>query len=352
MIMGLGMKKNRKITLADMEPHVHSFLPQENKVNKIYNWLSSWIKLSLECGKISPYDLLPTKADLACHISVSQGTVQSVYRLLEDAGFVESKQRAGTYIKDPRLKKTLDKLTSKRELAIEIVKKHILENRYEIGDKLISARSLARKTGLPNSTVRFAITSLMTSGILDKKRNVFILKSRDFSCQNIELKTLVEKVADSMQQYIKEEFKPGEKLPSSVVLKEKFNVSLKTIHDAIKILSKEGLLYSRRGQYGTIVLGEYNRIKEDYCYEKIEKNIRQYIIETCQIGDKLPSIKEFAQMYKTSEKTIKKSLNNLSEEGYLTFTRGRYGGTFVMDIPQSTAEAYKWLALNSDYKLD
>ena len=53
--------------------------------------------------------------------------------------------------------------------------------------------------------------------------------------------------------------------------------------------------------------------------------------------------------YETSEKTIKKALDNLAEEGYIAFSRGRYGGTFVLDIPQSSGEAYKWLAISTDY---
>ena len=46
-------KKNsyHKITVADLAPHVHVFLPNENKVDKIYNWLKNWIKYSLECNK-------------------------------------------------------------------------------------------------------------------------------------------------------------------------------------------------------------------------------------------------------------------------------------------------------------
>ena len=50
-----------------------------------------------------------------------------------------------------------------------------------------------------------------------------------------------------------------------------------------------------------------------------------------------------------SSKTIKKALDNLAEEGFLTFSRGRNGGTFVTDIPQEGAEAYQWLALTNDY---
>lgn len=338
-----------KITVADMAPHVHSFYPNENKVDKILNWLKSWILLSLECGKIHPYDLLPSKADLACHICVSQGTIQNVYRLLEDEGYVESKQRLGTFIKDPKKNQNIEKLTSKRELAIEIIKKFLLDNNYKEGDILISARNIAKITGLSNSTTRFAITSLISLGFLEKSHNVFIVKNTDFKIKKIELKTLADKVADSIREYIHKEFKSGDRLPANSELTKKFKVSTKTIHDAIKILSKEGLLYTRRGQYGTIIAGNIDSGINEYFYEKYEQKIRQFIAENFQVGDKLPSIREFAIKYNTSEKTIKKSLDNLAEEGYLTFTRGRHGGTFVMDIPQISGEAYKWLAINADY---
>ena len=53
-----------QITVADLAPHIHSFLPNENKVEKLTKWLINWIDLSLECGKIKPYDFLPSKMDL------------------------------------------------------------------------------------------------------------------------------------------------------------------------------------------------------------------------------------------------------------------------------------------------
>ena len=60
-----------------------------------------------------------------------------------------------------------------------------------------------------------------------------------------------------------------------------------------------------------------------------------------------------ADRYKTLiqgfEKTVKKALDELCEESYITFARGRYGGTFVTDIPQNVKEAYKWLAISTDY---
>lgn len=343
LVRGKISAMSRRITVAEMAPHVHGFLPNENKVKKLAAWLSNWIKTGLESQKIEPEDLLPSKGDLACHIGVSQGTVQSAYRMVEDMGLVESKQRIGTYIKNSA--KTMEKLTSKRELAIEIVKKFLSENNYKIGDKITSVRELSRITGISNTTLVTAFSNLVSQGILEKKNNSFIMLVSELKIQEIETKTLVEKVAESIKAFALN-LSAGDKLPPNKELAKKFNVSVKTIHDAIKLLSKEGLLHTRRGKYGTSVSQDNAEL---YHYEKIEQKIRQYIIENAQVGDKLPSIKEFASLYNISEKTVKKALDNLAEDGYLTFTRGRYGGTFVMDIPQGVNEAYKWLAINSEY---
>lgn len=349
--MDMERKNYRKITVADLAPHVHRFLPNENKVQKLFFWLKEWIVLSLECRKIQPYDLLPSKGDLACHIGVSQGTMQSVFRLLEDAGLVESKQRIGTYIKDRASSKELKKLTSKRELAVEIVKKYLHENGYKVGDVVISSRKLSAITGVSNTTLRSAFINLTNNGILIKKDNKFYLSDSAFEVNKVELKTLAEKISDSIKKYIEENLKEGDRIPSNSILSKKFNVSVKTIHDAIKILIKSGNLYSRRGQYGTIVVtsGDVKQVDSEYFYEKIEQKIRYYISSKCQIGDKLPTISGFAKEFATSTKTIKRALDNLSEEGFVAFSRGRYGGTFVLDIPQDSSEAYRWLAISSDY---
>lgn len=335
----------RKITVAEMAPHIHSFLPNENKVKKLADWLANWIEISLEAEKIKPYDFLPSKGDLACHIGVSQGTVQNAYRLVEDLGLIESKQRLGTFIKS-RVSVTT-KLTSKRELAVEIVKRYLLESGYEIGDKIISIRNLSQILKISNTTLIAAATTLTNLGILDKQKNAFYLKSLNFEVKKIESQTLVKKIAEIIKISLKD-FNSGDKIPSNAQLANQFGVSTKTIHDSIKLLIKEGVLQTKRGRYGTC-LAEEN--PELYSYEKIEQTIRHYIHENSQVGDKLPSIKEFAKLYNTSEKTVKKAFDNLVAEGYLTSTRGRYGGTFVMDIPQAANEAYKWLALNSEYIL-
>ena len=50
-----------------------------------------------------------------------------------------------------------------------------------------------------------------------------------------------------------------------------------------------------------------------------------------------------------SPNTIRKAFHNLAKEGYLVFSRGRYGGTFVIDIPEIESQTFKWIAVNPQY---
>lgn len=343
------VENSRRITVAEMAPHVHSFLPNENKVDKISEWLINWIKKSLQDGKIQPYDYLPLKADLAFHTGVSLGTMQNVFRIVEDAGLIESRQKIGSYIKNPNDKKS-EKLTSKREVAIEAVKNYIIQNKYKTGDILISARKLSEELAIPFATTRNAINSLISDNIIKKQGKTFIIQSTAFNLQNKEQETLVEKTAEHINQYIKKNLKSGNKLPSNNTLADMFNVSVKTIHDAIKILSLAGIVKTRRGYYGTIVINQKAEENDLYYYEQVEQSIKKYIAENCKIGDKLPSIKNFAEVFEVSAKTIKNALDNLASDGYINFVRGRFGGTFVIEIPANYEQGYTWLALSHDFE--
>lgn len=344
-----NQNNSRQISVAEMAPHVHNFLPRENKVDKISAWLIDWIKASLETGKIKHSDFLPTKESLAFHIGVSKGTIQNVYRKVEDFGLICSKQKIGTYVNAIPNNKSEVKLTSKRDFAVEKIKEYILNNNLKKDDILPSIRVLAKKTNISNSTIRVAIESLIWEKILAKNKNEFFILSTDFKVNNIEHQTLVDKITKNIKKMIANKSFANNKFPTNLELANEFKVSIKTIHDAIKILSREGLLKARRGRYGTQILVANSSSNELYYYERVEIKIKHYITENCEVGMKLPSIIEFSKQFKVSAKTIKKALDNLAEEGYITFARGRNGGTFVTDIPQDGGEAYKWLAINPQF---
>ena len=365
----------RRISVNEMAPHVHVFLPYENKVDKISKWLINWINSSLKNGSIKPYDYLPLKGDLAFHIGVSLGTMQNVYRKVEDKGLIQSRQKVGSFIKDIN-DKNIEKLTSKdvklimvvfinslnqkgiilslpnksNEVLIEVIKKYIVENKYKTGDVLTSARKLSTELMIPFATIRIALNSLISEKILSKHGNNYIIELTNFPLTNKEQQTLVEKIAKSIDTYIRTKLKPGSKLPSNNALADMFNVSIKTIHDAIKILSVAGRVKTRRGYYGTIVTDLKNDKEEFYFYEQVEESLKHYIAENYKIGDKLPTIKSFSEAFNVSTKTINNAFANLANEGYIHSVRGRYGGIFVLDIPPINAKGYTWLALSPEFE--
>ena len=331
-----------------MAPHVHSFAAGENKVNKIANWLTEWIKNNLKFGKIHYGDFLPSKGELAFHTGVSLGTIQNAFRQVEDTGLIESKQRIGTYIKDVlKSNNSQIKNISKRDEVASLLLNYFIENKYKIGDKIPSIRKIASEIGMTPATVRISIIYLTVQSVLKKINNSFFLNQLPYNQSVLNSKTLVVQIADEIKKYVANVKHKEEKLPSNKKLAELFNVSVKTIHDALKLLNKEGILYPRRGRYGTIITNDKN--VQVYRYENVEIKIKQFISQQCEIGTKLPSIKQFSNEFDVSTKTVKKALDNLAQDGYVTYTRGRYGGTYVTDIPEAVEEAYKWLVLNPDF---
>ena len=62
--------------------------------------------------------------------------------------------------------------------------------------------------------------------------------------------------------------------------------------------------------------------------ERILQTIRLGLIHP---GEQLPPERELATMLEISRDTVRDAIASLSEAGYLSIRRGRYGGTFVAD---------------------
>jgi len=337
-----------------------------NKTEAVSNWLIKIIEEGLNNGKIKVNDLLPSKQEIAYSLGVSIGTVQNAIRQVEDLGYLKSKQCVGTLIKDRSIDNSqIRKLTSKRDMTVEIIKKYITDNKLEVGSALPSIRTLADFAKVSLNTIRLALNVIASSGIATyNDKHKLTLTSLDFCPHEKNPQTLVLKVKEDLINYIKDEVKTGQKILPHEELAIRYNVSVKTIHDAVKSLCDDGILISRRGRYGTTVvrIPDSNTIEVKpevsifatasetafYFYEKTQNKIRKMIAENYEIGSKLPSINALSHSMNLSPNIIRKALNNLANEGYLQFSRGRYGGTYVIDIPQSEEKPYKWIAVNTD----
>ena len=341
---------------------------KESKAVVIGKWLTNVINNN---KNIKPNSLLPSKPSLAYLLGVSTGTIQNALRYVEDLGYVESKQCIGTIVKDRNNSENqIRKLTSKRDITVNSIKEYIIKNNFQTGQTLPSVRQMSDEIKSSANTVRLALEYLHINGILEHKfknsdESGWVVKSLDFEIEQIENSTLVKKVEDDLKSYITDNLKVGDKIPAHGDLSKKLSVSIKTIHDALKSLIDNGFLLAKRGRYGTTVLKMPNdnnvQIKKEmsifasapetafYYYEKTQNHIKRMIAENYEIGQKLPSIIELSKQLDLSPNTIRKAFHNLAQEGYLAFSRGRYGGTFVIDIPEIEEETYKWLAVNPKY---
>ena len=343
----------------------------------IASWLENWIREDLNAGKIKPNQLLPKKEDIAAYLGISTGTIQNAIRYVEDAGYVESKQRIGTMIKDQNVKTNiLRKQSSKRDGAINAIKKLILDKKFKVGENLPSSREISKILGSAPNTTRLALEYLSSAGIVKamgnrgNKANWVLAKIPDMekSAKTVDIKTdtLVNQVERDLKNYIQNNFNKGDRLPAHMELSSVLKVSIKTIHDAIKTLIKEGILSAKRGRYGTTILrlpDEKAEVRPEdmifapaqdavfYNYEKIERHIKDMIAEKYSIGQKLPSMSELAKQLDVSGNTIRKALQNLAKECIVEFARGKYGGTFIVNMPKAENKQPKftWLSVNKEH---
>lgn len=342
----------------------------ESKSVVIAKWLIYTIKKGLKNGYIKESDILPLKSDFAYLLGVSVGTMQNSFRYVEDLGLVESKQCIGTIVKNNN-KPSFKKLTTKRDLATEAIKRYISSSAFSVGAKLPSSRTIATIIGHSANTTRIALEYLSIQNIIEHryknaKEYGWVVKSLDFELNNYTQKqTLANSITEDLEKFIETNLKIGDKMPSHHELAKKLNTSIKTVHDGLKVLVSKGILLARRGRYGTTVIKIPNdkniNLKPEtsifapakdcafYHYEKIENHIKRMIANEYQVGDKLPSINELSLEFDISPNTIRKAIHNLAKDGYLLFSRGRYGGTFVIDIPEIEQQTFKWLAVNPQY---
>lgn len=370
----------RKIEINELPSEIPDFSSSfEPKDSLIKKWLINWILSAVSKKQIKENDILPKKSEISDYLGVSVGTVQNAIRYVEDEGLLKSKQKLGTMISNfTNPMSDMIKSTSRRDKAILAIKKYIIQKDLKLNKHVPSTRKMSEQLGISQNTTRLAYEYLRKEGILDSRQtrgndsNWILVKYPHLSPDNMKnsdymyADTLVVKLTDELKKYLSDNYSIGDKIPSHEELANKLGVSVKTIHDCISKLNSDGILLSRRGRYGTILSQNpykpaFEPLKENsifskaedaafYSYQKIENKLMNMIISQYKTGDKLPSMKDLSVMLDVSTNTVRKALNSIAEQGYITFGRGRFGGTFIVDIPEARErQTYQWLSINPDY---
>lgn len=368
MIMRYLTLDDIKIAKPDFE---NSNMP---KGQIITNWLIEWVKHSLECGIADFGDIIPKKEELAKFLNVSPATIQNSIRSVKNLGFFVSKQSIGTSINDINNNdiKNIDEL--KRGGLIQTkIKRIILSENISLNCQIPSIKELSDRTEISKNTIRFVLNDFERLGYLQKKKlkgnkhiwiyiKEFLLTQEE---KTIEIEdddyTLTKQLVIKIKNYIEKTYKQGEKILPNQAFSNMFDVSIKTVNDAMKILNNKKIILSRRGRYGTIYLGQ-NEKKEfislerkkaplnkyGYYWQKALHHLKKHIVENYKAGDKIESIRKLASLLNVSPNTIRRALENLTQDGYLISKRGKTGGIFIVELPQFDKETYRWLALNID----
>lgn len=363
-----------KLTINDLPTYLPDFKNSEMPKDRLTEkWLTEWIVSSLSANKIKSGDILPQKHVIAQYLGVSTGTVQNAIRYTEDKGFLQSKQKTGTMIAELYVHTdTIKKQTSKRDAAVYKIKKFIVEN--GINSVMPPASDIAKMINVSANTVRLAYLHLCDTGILrysagkSGKKILRVINLPTLPKERISASiSLVEKTTQLLADYITENLKKGDKLQTRLELSEILNVSVKTVHDAVNKLEEKGILLSRRGRYGTVIVkmpNEANNLQPMnersifakaenavyYRWEKIQNKLSDMIKNEYEAGMKLPSMETLSKKFNVSTNTIRKALKILNQKGIVEFERGRYGGTFVTDLPEKEDfNTYEWIAITPGF---
>lgn len=368
----------KHLTLNDIKiPKPNFGVSKTPKGQVVSAWLIDWIKHSLEYGIADIGDFIPTKEDLAGFLGVSSATVQNSIRQVKDLGYFTSKQSLGTCIADFYSKdiKPQDELCH-GSIAECKIKKIVLDEKIELNRPILSISELSRRTDISQNTIRFTLEKLAQRGFLEKihlKGNKYSwIYKKEFELTKEEILngiededfTLTHQLVEKIQRYIEKTYKQGDKILPNLAFSAMFEVSIKTVNDAMKILNARKIILSRRGRYGTIYLGENKLSKTTfisserrklnsgqkyiYSWQKALGHLKKYIIENYEEGDKIAPIRELASILNVSPNTIRRALTTLFNSGHLVSKRGKLGGIFIVEMPEADEDAYRWLAINPE----
>ena len=84
----------------------------------LYEQIATRLKAAVATGELRPGDSLPSVRQLAGKLRINPATVVQAYRGLEEEGFVELRQGAGTFVRNVGSEtRTRERVTQARRLA-------------------------------------------------------------------------------------------------------------------------------------------------------------------------------------------------------------------------------------------
>jgi GntR family transcriptional regulator len=98
----------------------------------LYAQIASRLRLAVSAGELRPGDALPSVRRLAAQLRVNPATVVQAYRDLENEGFLEMRQGAGTFVREV----PAGRRTSERMRQASALVRHLIAEASRLGVSL------------------------------------------------------------------------------------------------------------------------------------------------------------------------------------------------------------------------
>jgi GntR family transcriptional regulator len=121
-------------------------------------FIANEIKFYFIKENVKEGEKLPSERELAEIMCVHRGTVRSAYKILEEEGIIEIRERSGRYMGHPRVKNNLQQIRSFGEKVNDIGMK--METKLLAFETLEVDKNLYKKIKLPIGTPIYKITRL------------------------------------------------------------------------------------------------------------------------------------------------------------------------------------------------
>lgn len=208
--------------------------------------IANELKLYFIKNNIGEGEKLPSEREVAEKYGVQRATVRSAYKILEEEGIVEIRERSGRYMGHPRIVTNLNEIKSFREKVSDIGSK--VENQLLSFELIEIDKDLYKKIKLPIGTEVYKITRVRK--VESEKGIIPIAIEYAYVPENIAPKLIRQNLEDSLFQILREIYgivPAKEEQLIEIVYADDFESKILKLDKMTAVAKKIGIIYDKDG---------------------------------------------------------------------------------------------------------
>ena len=208
--------------------------------------IANELKLYFIKNNIGEGEKLPSEREVAEKYGVQRATVRSAYKILEEEGIVEIRERSGRYMGHPRIVTNLNEIKSFREKVSDIGSK--VENQLLSFELIEIDKDLYKKIKLPIGTEVYKITRVRK--VESEKGIIPIAIEHAYVPENIAPKLIRQNLEDSLFQILREIYgivPAKEEQLIEIVYADDFESKILKLDKMTAVAKKTGIIYDKDG---------------------------------------------------------------------------------------------------------